>query len=51
MLQVLVVDHHEIWRVGVSKILGEQLGIQVVEPCSNINQCLEKVARYCSSRY
>lgn len=46
MLKVLVVDRHEIWRVGVSKILHEQPGIEVIEPCSNINQCLEKVAHF-----
>lgn len=46
MLNVLVVDRHEIWRVGISKILGEQRGIEVIEPCSNINECVEKVARF-----
>jgi DNA-binding NarL/FixJ family response regulator len=46
LLKVLVVDHHEIWRIGVSKILHEQPGIEVIEPCSNINECLEKAARF-----
>lgn len=46
MLRVLVVDRHEIWRVGVSKILGEQAGIEAIEPCSNINECLEKIAHF-----
>jgi DNA-binding NarL/FixJ family response regulator len=46
VLQVLVVDRHEIWRVGVSKILHEQPGIKVIEPCSNIKECLEKAARF-----
>jgi RNA polymerase sigma factor (sigma-70 family) len=46
LLKVLVVDRHEIWRIGISKILGEQLGIEVIEPCSNINECLEKVTRF-----
>jgi DNA-binding NarL/FixJ family response regulator len=40
-----VVDCHEIWRVGISKILSEQMGIEVIEPCCNTNECLEKVAR------
>lgn len=46
MLKALVVDRHEIWRVGISKILSEQPGIEVIEPCSNTNECMEKVARF-----
>ena len=46
MLKVLVVDRHEIWRVGISRILSEQTGIEVIEPCSNTNECLEKVGRF-----
>ncbi len=46
LLKVLVVDRHEIWRVGISKILGEDLGVEVIEPCSNTNECLAKVARF-----
>jgi len=46
LLKVLVVDSHEIWRVGISKILNEQPDIEVIEPCSNINECLEEVARF-----
>lgn len=43
-MKVLVVDRHEIWRVGISMILREWPGIEVIEPCSNTNECLERVA-------
>ena len=46
MIRVLIVDRHEIWRVGVSKILAEQPDIEVVDPCGCIDECLQKVAQF-----
>lgn len=46
MISVLIVDRHEIWRVGASKILAEQPDIEVIDPCANIQECLQKVAHF-----
>jgi len=46
LIRVLIVDRHEIWRVGVLKILAERPDIEVVDACGCIDECLQKAAQF-----